>query len=378
MDTDQPLALLGGLTPAQFMRRHWQRRPLLVRGALAGPLQGLDRRALFALAGRDDVESRLVVAGGARARWTLRRGPFGPRALPPLRQDRWTLLVQGVDLHVAAARALLERFRFVPDARLDDLMVSYATDGGGVGPHFDSYDVFLVQAWGRRRWRWGAQRALDLVEGLPLKILRDFQPSDEAVLEPGDLLYLPPRYAHDGVAEGECMTWSVGFRAPQRGELAGELLQRLAQEAFDAGDARLYRDPGQPATSEPGRIPAPLQAFARQALEQALARTGALERALGELLSEPKDATWFDGAESAVPAEAGPGVRLDARTRMLFDEQHVYINGESYRAGGRDAALMRELANRRTLAPARVARASAQARALMREWQDAGWIHGLG
>src|SRR5687767_9412173 len=223
MQIAQPLSLLGGLSPRQFMKRHWQRKPLLVRGAVPGLPPVADRNALFALAGRDDVESRLVEKHDD-GRWSLRRGPFARRALPPLARPRWTLLVQGVDLHLDAAHELLQRFRFVPEARLDDLMVSYASDAGGVGPHFDSYDVFLLQAQGRRRWRIGAQKDLTLRDDVPLKILRHFEPEFDYVLEPGDMLYLPPGYAHDGVAQGECQTYSIGFRAPARGELAQELL----------------------------------------------------------------------------------------------------------------------------------------------------------
>ena len=154
--------------------------------------------------------------------WKLRHGPFARRYLPAMSQREWTLLVQGVDLHNDAVHQLMQQFRFVPEARLDDLMISYATDGGGVGPHFDSYDVFLLQAHGRRRWRIGRQKDLTLKEGIPLKVLAEFEPEEEFVLEPGDMLYLPPRYAHDGIAEGECITYSIGFRAPARAELAGD------------------------------------------------------------------------------------------------------------------------------------------------------------
>src|SRR5688500_13597900 len=183
MDVHLPTPLLGGLSPRQFMKRHWQRKPLLVRGAVPDMKPLLERNALFSLAASDEVESRLVEQreGGE---WTMRSGPFARRALPPLARPGWTLLVQGVDLHVDAAHELLQRFRFVPEARLDDLMISFATDTGGVGPHFDSYDVFLLQAQGRRRWRFGAQHDLTLREGLPLKVLERFEPEEEHVLEP--------------------------------------------------------------------------------------------------------------------------------------------------------------------------------------------------
>lgn len=365
---DSALPLLGGLTPAQFMRRHWQKKPLLIRQAMPGLQAPLERAALFELAAREGVESRLIARRDGA--WTLRHGPFARRALPPLSQPGWTLLVQGVDLHADAAHALLQRFRFVPDARLDDLMISWASEGGGVGPHFDSYDVFLLQATGRRRWRIGRQRDLSLQPDVPLKILARFEPEAEFVLEPGDMLYLPPRWAHEGDAVGgDCMTCSIGFRAPQRGGLAGELLQRMAD---DIDDPVLYRDPQQGACAEPARMPADLLAFAHEAVQRALARPEALALALGEVMTEPKPNTWFDE-----PAQAWrPGaLRLDRRTRMMYDERFVFINGEGLRAAGADARLMRRLADRRGLSARDLQRASADALALLGDWFEAGWLH---
>ncbi len=370
MDTTRPLPLLGGLSPQQFMKRHWQKKPLLVRAAIPGFQAPIARSELFELAGRDEVESRLVARAGTS--WTLRRGPFARRAIPPLSRPAWTLLVQGVDLHHPAAHALLQQFRFVPDARLDDLMISYATDTGGVGPHFDSYDVFLLQAQGRRRWRIGRERDLTLVEGLPVKILRNFEPEHEWVLEPGDMLYLPPGWAHDGIADGECQTYSIGFRVPARGELAQELLLRVADGARDElGDA-LYRDATQPAVGEPGAIPPALQVFASQAVQAALKDPDALARALGEYLTEPKSNVWFEPAQAPHRMRA---VRLDARTRMMHDRRHIFVNGESWRAAGRDATLMRKLADARQLSSRDLAHASEGARDLLRSWCEAGWAH---
>ena len=373
MTKTQSLPLLGGLSPQQFMRRHWQKKPLLVRGALSGFGPILPRTELFALAGRDEVESRLVAQAGGQ--WRFRRGPFGRRALPPLSQPGWTLLVQGVDLHDERAHALLEQFRFVPQARLDDLMISYATDGGGVGPHFDSYDVFLLQSQGRRRWRIGRQKDLSLRSDVPLKILAGFDAEEEYVLEPGDLLYLPPRYAHEGVALGECQTCSIGFRAPARGELARELLQRLSEDATELAGEALYRDPAQQATDAPGEVPAALQLFARNALSAALRNPQALDRALGEYLTEPKASVWFEGgAPTRSPGGTVMAVVLDRRTRMMYDARHVFINGESHRASGRDATLMRALADRRRLGASDMMSASAAARSLIGSWRDAGWL----
>lgn len=370
MDIQQPLPLLGGLTPAQFMRRHWQKKPLLVRQAIPQFAPPVLRSDLFALAADEGVESRLVQL--VKGAWKLRHGPFTRRALPALQQPDWTLLVQGVDLHNDAVHALMQQFRFVPEARLDDLMISYASNGGGVGPHFDSYDVFLLQAHGRRRWRIGRQKDLSLRDGIPLKVLAHFEPEEEFVLEPGDMLYLPPRYAHDGIAEGECMTYSIGFRAPARAEIAQELLARLAEDAAEEDAPLLYRDAGQDAVAQPAAIPAGLQDFARGALSRALAQPLVLERALGEYLTEPKASVWFEPGDAGVMLE---GVRLDRKSRMMYDAQHIFINGESYRAAGRDATLMRRLANDRQLTSRDLARASDDALELLSSWCDAGWAH---
>jgi 50S ribosomal protein L16 3-hydroxylase len=375
MDVSKPLALLGGISPEAFMKRHWHKQPLLVRQAIPGFKALLTRAELLALAGQEDVESRLVTLQrrAGREHWSLQRGPFARRALPAFRTPEWTLLVQGVDLHSDAVHELMNRFRFVPDARLDDLMISYASEGGGVGPHFDNYDVFLLQAHGKRRWRIGRQADLSLKPDMPVKILANFRPEQEFVLEPGDMLYLPPHYAHDGVAEGgECMTYSIGFRSPKAGELAQELLQRLAEDAVEGVGEDYYRDARQPAVDAPAAMPAALERFARQAVQQALRDPLAMQRALGEAMSEPKPHVWF---ESGPRARGRAAVVLDRRTRMLYDEHHVYINGESYRAAGKDALLMQRLANERRLSAAELARASAAARALLSDWCEDGWAH---
>lgn len=372
MDTDTPLTLLGGLTPAQFMKRHWHKKPLLVRQAIPGFQPCVGRDELVELAGLEAVESRLIVHGDKG--WQMKQGPFGRRRLPSFRQGHWTLLVQGVDLHHDGVHQLMQQFRFVPDARLDDLMISYATQGGGVGPHFDSYDVFLLQAHGRRRWRIGRQQDLSLQEGVPLKILQHFEPEQEFVLEPGDMLYLPPQYAHDGQAVDECMTWSIGFRSPQQGELAREILLGLADEAHDrAGDA-IYKDPGQSAVACPAALPSNLVDFAQQALAKVQRDPHLLSLLLGEYLTEPKARVWFDPDPGQTWSQ-GQGLALDRRTRMLYDDRHVFINGESFRVAGKDGRLLRTLADQRHLAARDCASLSAAAKDAMQEWVDAGWLH---
>ena len=354
------------------MRRHWHKTPLLVRQAWPEVVPPVTRAGLFALATRDEVESRLVVREGRQ--WSLRQGPLSRRAVPPLSQPNWTLLVQGLDLHVDAAHTLLSRFRFVPEARLDDLMLSYASDGGSVGPHVDSYDVFLLQVSGRRRWRYGRCARPVLRAGLPLKMLARFEPTESHLLEPGDMLYLPPGWAHEGTAVGaDCMTASIGFRAPTQSELARVLLERLADDAGDDKSTR-YRDAGQRATAQPGAVPRELREFAQRSLTRAVGEPGAVERALGEWLTEPKARVWFDPNPGA-RLRANDGIVLDRRTRMAYDERQVFINGESFRASGTDATRVRWLADARSLAAPGVRGLSAGARALIAEWLLAGWLH---
>lgn len=426
-----PLQLLGNISPVEFMRKYWQKKPLLIRGAIAGFKPLLSREELFALAEQEDVESRLIVetvtkpaskpasksskktAAKSTMKWTMVNGPIYADALPALKNPNWTLLVQGVDLHNQAAYELKNQFRFAPDARLDDLMISFATDGGGVGPHFDSYDVFLLQAEGQRRWKIGKQKDLTLQKDVPLKILANFVPEQEFVLEAGDMLYLPPMYAHEGVAVGECMTYSIGFRAPAELELARELLQRFADDTLEevenddaedgesedensdvAGESTannaskniakniankiLYKDPKQEAVEEPAQIPAALLDFAKAAVEKAMSDPDALARNLGEYLTEPKANVWFDEpepeSEEDIILTRQNRLDLHPRSQMLFDARHIFLNGESWRAAGKDATLMQRLANQRFLEPKDLSKASDGAMALLQEWADAGWL----
>jgi 50S ribosomal protein L16 3-hydroxylase len=366
---DRPLQLLGGLSPREFMQRHWQRRPLLVRNAMLDIVPPTSRAELVALAARDEVESRLVRVRNKRD-WSLAHGPFTRSKLPPLREPGWTLLVQGVDLHHDSAHSLLRQFRFLPDARLDDVMISWASDGGGVGAHVDGYDVFLLQAQGTRRWRIARKFDAALDSRAPLKVLRRFVTAEEEyVLGAGDLLYLPPGWAHEGVAVGgNCLTCSIGMRAPQRGGLAAEIAQRLA-ETYD--DTALYGDPGQPATAAPGRIPPALVRFAAEGMRRLATRPEAIARAVGEALSEPKAHVWFTKRSAPRLPRA---VALDRRTRMLYDARHVFINGESLRARGKDAALLRRLADERTLDARAVRGAGSAVRKMLAEWFAAGWL----
>jgi 50S ribosomal protein L16 3-hydroxylase len=375
----------------EFMRRYWQRRPLLVRGLFApGEFAAIDRARLIGLAARDDVESRLVRR--RRGRWSVAHGPFSGEDFPSATTRGWTLLVQGVEGHLPIAAGMLGRFRFVPDARLDDLMASYASPDGNVGPHVDSYDVFLVQTSGRRRWRIGRQRDVSFAAGLPLKILADFRPTQEWVLEAGDALYLPPGVAHEGVAvdgPADCITCSVGFRAPAWRELVEPVADQLVATLIDAPRLQgRYADPGAPVTDEPGRLPAQMVDALRRRFASLGLRRDLAVRVLLAHLSEPKPQVVFDRPRRPLPPSAfvararARGVVADLRTRCLHADRWFGINGEVLPLAPKAAKWLRRFADRRALPPADVnalLRADGQAEGstatLLHEWYVAGWIH---
>jgi len=367
---------IAGLAPATFLRRHWQRRAKLVRNAIPGFTGPFSRDDLVALACRDDVESRLVVRTGGR--WSVEHGPFARKALSSLPPRSWTLLVQGTNLVDARADALMRRFDFVPYARLDDVMVSYAAPGGGVGPHLDSYDVFLLQGFGRRRWRWGPQRDAAFRPGLPLRILARFAPAHDEVLGPGDMLYLPPGDAHDGVAIDACTTYSVGFRAALANEIAEAFLTRLA-EAVDLGGR--YADPGLAATRTPARIPRAMQDRIAATLARIRVSRTDVDAFLGAWLTEPKAHVAFARPSRApspaafARAVARRGARLDLGTQALYDARAMYVNGEVLEPARGARTPLRRLADRRRLSPREASALPRAALAVLHEWHRHGWLH---
>ena len=365
--------MLGKLSAAQFLRRHWQKQPLLVRGAIPGFSGMVGEAQLFRLACGDSVESRLVEQ--RRGRWRLRHGPFDARTFDRLPAHNWTLLVQGLNLVNAQADALLRRFGFIPYARMDDVMVSYARPGGGVGAHLDSYDVFLLQGRGRRRWRIGRAPAPRLDPRAPLKILCNFRHDQEWVLEPGDMLYLPPGYAHEGTALDDCFTYSIGFRAPARQELASLFLAWQQERLNIPG---LYTDPGLAPRRHPAAIPGEMIAQAAQTIGRLRWRKADIAASLGEYLSEPRQQVFFIPPRRPMSAPAfdatlrKTGVRLDLKTVMLFHRGDFFINGDRVAVAPAERGALRVLANRRNLPAATPL--TALLRGLLYDWYRAGWI----
>ena len=356
--------LLGGITPTQFLAEYWQKKPLLVRQALPGFGHWLDRDDLAELACRDDAESRLV--RHQRGKWLLDHGPFEPEDLAARPRRGWSLLVSGVNHLLPEADRLLHAFDFLPAARLDDLMVSDAPPGGGVGPHFDSYDVFLIQGRGRRRWEISGQDDLTLVEGAPLRILQSFRVDQSWELEPGDMLYLPPRFAHNGVALTDCMTWSVGFRAPKADEIVSQFLAYLQDNLALEG---LYADPDLKQPRHPGEIPAEMLAWTTRMIANLHWNKADITDFLGRYLSEPKAHVFFDPPGRPLSlagfrkAAASNGVVLDARSQLLFRGSAFFMNGERVDATPASVTALKNLADRRRLAT------------LPEDPECLGWLH---
>jgi len=369
---------LAGLTVQAFLKHHWQQQPLLIRQAIPDIVPLVEANRLCQMACDEGVESRLITA--FRGRWDLQHGPFESGDLPPLSRKRWTLLVQGVDLHLDTAHQLLDAFRFVPDARLDDLMISLASDQGGVGPHVDAYDVFLLQIWGRRRWRIAPPGDNSLKPGLPLKILERFEPSDEWVLEPGDMLYLPPGWGHDGIAEGPCMTASIGFRAPSRREFLREFLLAAADD-IGGNDPRFADPRRKPCGAHPAQIPTDLHRRLASWARDWRPEPEAIERFIGRFLTEPKPSVWFESrplplTTKLIRRASRSGLRLNRRSRMLYREKILFINGEDFDFEPRTFDWLCALADQRRLTPAQceVAFKESEFVETVRAWLGHEWI----
>ncbi len=324
---------------AAFLRDHWQQKPLLIRNPWAAWKNPLEPDDLAGLACEDHVESRLIVQ--ARDAFRVEPGPIPEKRFGKLGKAPWTLLVQAVDHHVPDVAALIAPFRFIPNWRIDDVMVSYASDGGGVGPHFDHYDVFLVQGLGTRRWQVGGlcDNDTELLPHDDLRLLANFEATDEWLLEPGDMLYVPPRFAHNGVAVGDdCMTYSIGFRAPSRSELIAHYVDDVLSGLSD--DDR-YGDAGLAAQSNPGEITAAALARLHEMIVEKLADKDTFARWFGTYNSTPKypDVDWVPEAPVSIEAvrtrlAAGEPLHRNPASRFSFVKQGervmLFVDGEAF------------------------------------------------
>lgn len=380
-----------GMTPAEFLRDYWQKKPLLIRNAFAQyaaadfqpPLQPED---LAGLACEESALSRIVMHDRVNDAWSVRSGPFEEAMFPTMPHQDWTLLVQDVDKWDADVAALLDSFRFLPRWRIDDVMVSFAAPGGSVGPHVDQYDVFLLQAQGQRRWQIDASDnpALGFRDDVELKLLRHFSPSHEWLLGPGDMLYLPPGVPHNGVAQDACLTFSIGMRAPSAAELLGDFVDTLAA---DADEALRYRDPDLAPARDPAEIDAAAMARAVEALN--VLRMNDPER-LGDWFG--RFMTVYRNAGEVLPG-GDPDETPRSRIEVEWDLQHgaclhrhpwsrmawrkargrgkamLYVNGQDHALPPRDAA---SIANAQSMDGAAYAALSEAGRNLVYELMQAG------
>jgi 50S ribosomal protein L16 3-hydroxylase len=341
----------AGLDADAFMRDHWQRKPLLVREAFPGFADPLSAREVLSLATSPDASSRLVRHRGAA--WSLEQGPFAASRFKQLPRRGWTVLLQDANHFSRRADALLSRFDFIPHARVDDVMVSYAVPGGSVGPHVDSYDVFLLQGHGHRRWQISGQKDHSFIPGLDLRILERFVPEEEWVLGPGDMLYLPPGIAHHGVAETECLTWSIGFRAPSDRDLVAGFLDFMRDRLEPEGQ---YRDPGEAPAEHPAEIPPVLTGHVAKTLEAIRWTSGEVREFTGCYLSEPKAHVYFTPPRKPLTRRqfaeraALSGIALDSRSRLLFSGTMFFLNGDCLEVASAARATLKRFADRRRLA----------------------------
>ena len=344
LDATPPLAQLGNLPVKRFLGTVWQRKPCLLRQVFPGFEPELEANDIAGLACEEGVEARLVTGSYPQHDWTVRHGPFDERTLRRLPASNWTLLVQDVDKHYPPLRRLLANFGFLPSWRVDDLMVSVAAPGGSVGPHVDQYDVFLLQASGRRRW--DINRSFDpaCVPDIELKVLHRFEPEESWILEPGDVLYLPPGIAHHGVALDEGMTWSIGFRAPSQADLFLAYGEWLAQEQ---AEGRRYTDAPGFAVDAPGEI----GAGARARLCGLLRPDRDADRFLGRFLTRYRLAQAPQPRRRSISAsqlrqrlQRGAILRRNPWTRLAFiaggSAATLFAAGEEFHCRAEDATLL--------------------------------------
>ena len=342
--------LLGGLTDHEFLTGYWQKKPLLIRNAWTDFPELIDLPRLTELAAREDVESRLIQH--TNGKWLVESGPLRPSRFDRLPDTDWTVLVQSVNQHVPHVADLLYQFNFLPWTRLDDLMISYAPAGGTVGPHYDSYDVFLLQVGGKKRWQISSDDAGNFVEDAPIRVLKDFTSEQEWVLEHGDMLYLPPKYAHYGVALEPGMTYSIGFRAPTAQEVVGKFLEHLQDELKLEG---MYQDPERLPTQHPGEIDDMFVSKITGLIEQLRWGQADVRQFVGRYFSEPKPHVFYQAPEDPLDydefaeAMAEHGITLDLKSIMLYEKDHLFINGEVLEADPAAHAVLRQLADTRNL-----------------------------
>jgi 50S ribosomal protein L16 3-hydroxylase len=378
--------LLGGISPEAFLEDYWQKQPLLIRSAIPDFKSPISPDELAGLACEDGVESRLILERDGPHPWALEHGPFAEQRFANLPESHWTLLVQECNKYVPELATLMDRFNFLPSWRVDDVMVSYAPDQGTVGPHTDQYDVFLLQGLGKRRW----QISSDPVEknnrlpNLDLNIMRDFQATEEWILEPGDMLYLPPGLAHHGVAMEECMTLSIGFRAPAHADIITGFTDSVASKL---GDDCLYSDPDLSLQEHPGEISTKSLLKVREIIRATVSDDDGINSWFGRFVTESKSGEPVIEPEQALTPEQflslfqehGMLERSDAARFAFIARENtniMFIDGQEYPLSGNLSFVAPLLCDQRQFSYAKLADRLAQPdfTYLLTELYNAGYV----
>ena len=352
MRLDRKNHILGKISNDVFLKKYWQKKPLLIRDAIKNFKSPITEKDLFRIAQNENAISRLIEF--KRGIWQVKYGPFKKLDLPKKINTPWTILVQNMNHHLPFAESFLNLFKFIPYARLDDLMVSFATKKGSVGPHFDSYDVFLFQAKGEREWKISEQKKFSLDKKSAIKIITNFKVKNTWVLKPGDLLYLPPNVGHWGVSQSDdCLTYSIGFRAPGTFEIQSKFLDFI-QDNLITNKNDLYRDPNLNLQKNPAEINSNMIKKIQQIVNQLRWNTNSINNFIGQLLTEPIEGAVFETSKS-MTAEVfikdliKKPLKLNPKTRMLFIKNNFYINGELIEADKKSIMYLKQLANDREI-----------------------------
>jgi len=352
MRLDSKNHILGKISNDVFLKKYWQKKPLLIRDAIKNFKSPITEKDLFRIAQNENAISRLIEF--KRGIWQVKYGPFKKLDLPKKINTPWTILVQNMNHHLPFAESFLNLFKFIPYARLDDLMVSFATKKGSVGPHFDSYDVFLFQAKGEREWKISEQKKFSLDKKSAIKIITNFKVKNTWVLKPGDLLYLPPNVGHWGVSQSDdCLTYSIGFRAPGTFEIQSKFLDFI-QDNLITNKNDLYRDPNLNLQKNPAEINSNMIKKIQRIVNQLRWNTNSINNFIGQLLTEPIEGAVFETSKS-MTAEVfiknliKKPLKLNPKTRMLFIKNNFFINGELIEADKKSIMYLKQLANDREI-----------------------------
>lgn len=335
-----PEPFSGEITLEVFLRDYWQKKPLLIRNAFPNLVSPLSPEDLAGLSCEDDVNARIVIEKGGSRPWEVMYGPFDDNSFEQLPETHWTLLVNDVEKYTSEAKQLFDQFRFIPDWRKDDLMISYAVDGGSVGPHLDAYDVFLIQTHGQRNWKISHQHCNRFIEDIELKILSEFEEDEDWLLDPGDMLYLPPNLAHYGIAKGECMTASIGFRAPSSRAMISEFAEFIASQT---SESLRYSDPDIQQQTHPAEITSDaLNAIKNQLGEQFVINDAQLKQWFGEFMTDARSSNQLSELQQNVTdfktlkeiLTEKDTIEHSSFSRFLYtkgeDSALLFVDGQSY------------------------------------------------